>query len=47
MAGKRFLASDDLEEKEKALTEIRENHEALLRLYEEFVAALRQETPIP
>ena len=47
MAGKRLMASDDPADKEKALAEIRGNHEALLRLYEEFVAALRQEMPIP
>ncbi|MBR5163182.1 MAG: response regulator [Schwartzia sp.] len=43
MAGKRFLESDSPEEKEKALAEIRENHENVLRLYGEFVAALKAE----
>ena len=43
MAGKRFLESDAPEEKEKALAEIRGNHENVLRLYGEFVAVLKSE----
>ena len=34
------------DEKEKALAELRGNHETVLRLYGEFVAALRQETQL-
>ncbi len=46
MAGKRFLSAESPEEKEKALAELRGNHETVLRLYGEFVAALRQETQL-
>ena len=46
MAGKRFLSAESPEEKEKALAELRGNHETVLRLYGEFVAALRQEAQL-
>ena len=41
-----FLSAESPEEKEKALAELRGNHETVLRLYGEFVAALRQETQL-
>ena len=46
MAGKRFLSAESPEEKEQALAELRGNHETVLRLYGEFVAALRQEAQL-
>ena len=43
MAGKRYFESETPEEKEKALADVRGNHENVLRLYGEFVDALRAE----